>query len=128
MSAIANHQRLAHISRITQLEPISVAPRPNAAATGTPTPRNKIQKSRRNRAATAPQSPTHISTHTGGIESDGGADSFWSPPTSPVEELQEPQFYRVATDIRISLKGPDPTLEADSEEFKKQAKEIKKDI
>lgn len=128
MSAIANHQRLAHISRITQLEPITVAPTPNAATTGTPAPRNKIQKSRRNRAATAPQSPKHISTHTGGIEPDSGTDSFWSPPTSPVEELQEPQFYRVATDIRISLKGPDPTLEADSEEFKKQAKEIKKDI
>ncbi|KAK8078796.1 hypothetical protein PG994_002603 [Apiospora phragmitis] len=123
MSMLSNHQRLAHVSRISQLESIVVPPRSTPTST-TPIRDEPKTSSRRKRAATS-QSPLQTPKP---VNTPPGDDGFWSPPTSPVQELQEPQYTRVATDIRISLLGPDPTLEADSEEFKKQAKEIKKDL
>ncbi|KAK8030171.1 hypothetical protein PG993_011462 [Apiospora rasikravindrae] len=169
MSVLANHQRLAHVSRISQLETIAIPARPaaaasTAAATTTTTtataattrhkPNNKNKKknskaARRKRAksaaavptatatataAGAPQSPKQVDPSIRPVgdkdynnnEADDDDDGFWSPPTSPLEQF--PQYHRVATDIRISLLGPDPALEADSDEFKKQAKEIKKDL
>lgn len=168
MAALANYQRLARMSRISQLETLAIPPRPAAVssssspsafatathlATGQDKPSNSASSSsssRRQRAATVaaaghpptrstpPQSPKQINTipeHDGGgggdqeDENEDDGDDFWSPPTSPVEERQEPQYHRVATDIRISLLGPDPALlAADSDEFKRQAKEIKKDL
>ncbi|KAH8196415.1 hypothetical protein TruAng_009431 [Truncatella angustata] len=56
--------------------------------------------------------------------------SFWSSPNSPPpinhDNFENPT--RVATDIRISLRGPSPEVEQDSEEFRRQSREIKKDI
>ncbi|KAK8116480.1 uncharacterized protein PG998_004761 [Apiospora kogelbergensis] len=132
-SAFANHQRLTHVSQMAQLEAIVVVPNPQATTTGTITTRGRSSRSRRHRAATTiaaagPQRPSKNPKQNEDAIPEGGDDSFWCQPTSPVKELQEPKYYRVATDIRISLKGPNPTLETDSEEFKKQAKEIKKDM
>ncbi|KAK8062166.1 hypothetical protein PG997_014263 [Apiospora hydei] len=160
MSVLANHQRLAHVSRISQRETLAIPARPAAAvptaATTTATTtraRNKANKknkknktSRRKRAksaaaAAAPQSPKQVTPSSAGpaVRSGGDAnnnnnneedddddDGFWSPPTSPLEEF--PRYHRVATDIRMSLLGPDPALGAGSDEFKRQAKEIKKDL
>ncbi|KAI0129717.1 hypothetical protein BJ170DRAFT_593264 [Xylariales sp. AK1849] len=55
-------------------------------------------------------------------------NAFWNLPPSPVVDGQDIGYTKVPTDIRISLKGPSPTLDQDSEEFKKQAREIKKDL
>ncbi|KAK7995775.1 hypothetical protein PG991_015242 [Apiospora marii] len=115
-----------------------------AAAAGS----QRRRRRRRRRKRSPPQSPKSINTIPEHDDHDIGNnnnnnnnnnnsnqddntddDGFWSPPTSPVEERQEPQYRRVATDIRISLLGPDPALlAADSDEFKRQAKEIKKDL
>ncbi|ORY58432.1 uncharacterized protein BCR38DRAFT_447291 [Pseudomassariella vexata] len=65
------------------------------------------------------------------LESNSGEgpehDDFWVKPRTP-EETDDQRVTRVTTNIRISLKGPSPALEQDSEEFKKQGKEIQKDI
>ncbi|KAK7964415.1 hypothetical protein PG988_011389 [Apiospora saccharicola] len=203
MAALANHQRLARVSRISQLGTLAIPPGPAAAAAASSSPSSSSSSSSSpsaaaaatTYAATAPDGPGNITfpcsasspdanapppssllphPHDNGDDDgddddgsdghgdghgDGGAREdddrgddedqhehepeqeqddgfFWSPPTSPLEEPQEPQYYHqhqhhrvVATDLRISLLGPDPALRAaDSDEFKRQAREIKKDL
>ncbi|KAK8112507.1 hypothetical protein PG984_013033 [Apiospora sp. TS-2023a] len=215
MAALANHQRLARVSRISQLGTLAILPGPPAAASPSSSSSSSSPPSataaatthaatapdgpgnitfpcsasspRRKRAATVvaaaaarpprspPPSPKPINTIPEHDDDDDGGDDgtddggdgdgdgssregdnrdnnrgedededereqddgfFWSPPTSPAEERQEPQYYHphqhhrvVATDLRISLLGPDPALRAaDSDEFKRQAREIKKDL
>ncbi|KAI1846395.1 hypothetical protein JX266_007600 [Neoarthrinium moseri] len=109
-SGTLNYQIRAHMSQLAHID-TNLAP-----ADGKNDP---LQATNTNFEDGAPPSP-----RTGAAE----PNRFWSPATSPLDDSREDSFTRFKTGIRISLKGPSPALEQDSEEFKRQAREIKRDL
>ncbi|KAK6083437.1 hypothetical protein SCUP234_03787 [Seiridium cupressi] len=114
MSSIINYQMRAHMNLLSHIEPDNSFPK----SPDQQSPQSTTSSKARDNAAGTEKTP------------EIKPNNFWSLPTtpSPIDGTSDKLLNRVTTDIRISLKKPSPELEQDSEEFKRQAREIKKDI
>jgi hypothetical protein len=107
MSIVVNCQLQARMSVLSRIDTSSSLNRPQE---------QDLERPSGNRA---PCSPKDI---------DEDPDDFWSPPALSDQVARDDTIIRVSSNIRMSLTGPSPALDQNSEEFKRQAKEIKRDL
>lgn len=109
MSVVVNYQLQAHMSMMSRLDDTA----------------SPFQQHPQRQTTENPDGNSSIPTPS---SNDADSDDFWSQPSPSTQAARDDVVTRVPSNIRMSLRGPSPTLDQNSDEFKRQAKEIKKDL